>query len=268
MGLRIPRRVDFLKLTETALGPRLIFQGMKRSGNHAVINWMLGGGRFFLINNVFWLDRAMAGHYHFPVSMARVIARKRLRKFARTGFWATKNLLSVEDFSISDRLFEVQGDVTNILLVRDPENLFASRIRMASKTQKPAFSRRMDVTMQRAISIWLEHADELLGITEHLPNHIGVYFDKWVSDPAYRNLIAARLGISCEEDDIRVRAKEGGGSSFSGHKTVDSSEADNLHRRRHYLNERESALLDAVMAVPRMKETRARLLAQFGMSAP
>ena len=46
MGLRIPRRVDFLKLAETALGQRLIFQGMKRSGNHAVINWMLGGGRF------------------------------------------------------------------------------------------------------------------------------------------------------------------------------------------------------------------------------
>ena len=61
MGLRIPRRVDFLKLTETALGPRLIFQGMKRSGNHAVIDWMLGGGRVILIKNLFWLDRASAG---------------------------------------------------------------------------------------------------------------------------------------------------------------------------------------------------------------
>jgi hypothetical protein len=268
MGLRISTKVELLKFAEKALGPRWIFQGMKRSGNHAVINWMLGGGRFFFINNVFWIDRAMAGHYRFPVSMARVIARKRLRKFARTGFWATTNLLSVEDFSISTRLFEVQGEVTNILLVRDPENLFASRIRMAFKTQKPAFSRRMDVTMQRAISIWLEHADELLGTTEHLPNHIGVYFDKWVSDPGYRNLIAARLGISCQEDDISVRAKEGGGSSFSGYEIVDPSEADNLHRRRRHLNERESALLDAVMAVPRIKETRLRLLAQFGMSAP
>ncbi len=126
----------------------------------------------------------------------------------------------------------------------------------------------MDATMQRAICNWLEHADELLATTEHLQNCIGIFFDRWVSDPEYRNLIAARIVISPVQTLNSWRASQGEGSSFNGRGTVDASEVDDLRHRRHFLNERETALLDEVMAAPRIKETRLRLLAQFGMGAP
>jgi len=270
MGLRIPRRAELLKFADRAQRPCWIFHGMKRSGNHAVLNWIQSGGRFFHINNPFWIELELSnpGYFRFPIPTGHVIVRKRWRKMRRMGFRPATYLLSVEDFPISTPLFDAQNGMTNILLVRDPENLFASRIKKAFLKHRVAYPRDMDATMQRAICIWLEHADELLATTEHLQNRIGIFFDRWVSDPEYRNLIAARIGISPVQTLNSLRAKQGEGSSFNGRGTVDASEAGDLRHRRHFLNERETALLDEVMAAPRIKERRLRLLAQFGMSAP
>lgn len=242
---------------------------MKRSGNHVVINWMAGCGRFFHINNALPVSYELSEsrHFSYPVSMARVMARKRIKRIRSMGLRPATYLISVEDMPISVPLFDTQGESTNILLVRDPENLFASRIKKASAKHRAAYPRKNDATMQRAISVWLEHADELLAKTEHLQMCIGIFFDRWVCDPEYRKLIAARLGVACGEAPISQRAKEGDGSSFGGQKTVGPSEVGNLLKRRRLLNDCERTLLDQVMAAPRMQETRLRLLTHFAMNA-
>src|SRR5690606_11171397 len=116
------------------------FHGMRRSGNHVVLNWT-GLTEFpFFMNDILRNEQA-AKVLGDPVSskgfwrwFLRLCARKRMRQpLRRDGRKLVSGGLcvSLEDWPIEDPIFDPwPASCRDILLLRDPLNMFASRIRM------------------------------------------------------------------------------------------------------------------------------------------
>ncbi len=145
-----------------------------------------------------------------PLSFWQFIQREQ-----RLGFRSpSRRLISVEDMEIDQPPFQgLPANALNVILVRSAENVFASRIRKASSTRLAAYSVE-PASVKCATELWIQHAREMLGITLHLQDRIGIYFDRWVVDSDYRAQIANRLGLSCDDSSLTKQALEGGGSSF------------------------------------------------------
>ena len=113
------------------------------------------------------------------------------------------------------RLFSAtpQG-ILSILIVRDPYNLFASRIR-AAKLNLLAFSIPPSPVFNRMIDLWKAYARQFLAQTDDGPD-VPVYYNRWIASAAYRRKIADRLGIRNSDAGLDVVPDQAGGSSFDG----------------------------------------------------
>jgi hypothetical protein len=196
--------------------------GMSRSGNHCIINWITRQvhGRFCFLNcaegktNPYVTSRPLASGAPFRVNYDGFDIDRE-----RAGMFSVKDYLihSYEDcflgYACSDR-FEVDHDAFvgrsaqrfDVLVLRDPFNLFASR-------------RKMGVSMPEAtaLRIWKQHAREFLGGGRYLKhNRIPVSYNAWVTCPRYRREIADRLGLAFSDAGVDEVASCGGGSSFDG----------------------------------------------------
>lgn len=212
----------------------IIFHGLKRSGNHAVINWMRSVEDFPFHNNVapFDIYKGKGGN---------LLPWQFIQREQRRGYRSpSRRLISTEDMEITQPAFRgIPADALNVILVRSAENVFASRIRKASATRLTAYSTE-PASLKRALDLWLQHAREMLGITSHLRNRIGIYFDRWVIDRDYRSRIANQLGLPCDDAALTEQAKEGGGSSFQ----TDSS---GVLSRSSLLTSTEKDILDRLL---------------------
>lgn len=229
----------------------LLFHGMKRSGNHVVINWILSGGSFAFHNNVLPFDR-----YHGAVGIPfRRLAPAILWKEVRRGSWrASRRIISLEDTPITTpALPGGPARTRNVLIVRAPANLFASRIRKASSTEKSAYS-LAPANLHRTAELWKEHAREVLRITDYLDDPVRIYFDRWLSDATYRQLLAAEIDIVPDDKTLDHVATQGGGSSFG----IKASIGD----RPALLTEDEATLLDRLMADEEIRQLAEALAAQ------
>lgn len=204
--------------------PPVIFHGLKRSGNHVVLNWIKSDGQFQFFNNVLPLGRLIKSGRVVPVQprcLPFYLGRRTL-------------LISIEDMPVDKMLFKNAPEHTrHVVLVRDPTNLFASRIRKGFLTSRPAYPKQMDCLMHRAIKIWKEHAQLCLANLAPSEDTIGIFFDHWLVDPDYRSAIANWLKISPSEDVLQQAALEGGGSSFQD---IDSTIATSPQIRSQVLN--------------------------------
>lgn len=197
--------------------------GMSRSGNHAIIRWILqqAPGRTCFLNcaegktNPFLSARPLANGLPYETNDPHFDWERECR-----GEWSHKDLLvySYEDSFLGyvcHPVFEANYDRwlgrtcqrMDLLIVRDPFNLFASRWRAGLSVISPA-------TMVR---IWKQHAREALGQRRyrHRPN-LWIYYNRWVTDRAYRQQIAARLGLPFSDAGIDRVPDTAGGSSFDG----------------------------------------------------
>lgn len=240
--------------------PTLVVHGMKRSGNHAIIKWIMSGGNFYFINNAAPVVRelAHAGHYAFPFSTGELMRKHSLRKFLRSGFKPTSTIISFEDWPISKNLLDTQNNCKNILILRNPENLFASRIKKSFKIDHIAYPNRYNNVMKRSISIWEEHAAEFLSDTMYLDNCTCIYFDRWLTDNDYRCELANNLGIP-NSDMPDARSKEGGYSSFDGSLKVSEIGRKELLMRANKLSVTEKALFEEVMLNSNMVNLNQRI---------
>lgn len=198
--------------------------GMSRSGNHAIIDWILAqsaGATCFLNcaepgTNPFVSARALGDDEPgVRVSFAGFdIAAERSGRFSR------KDLLlhSYEDTFLGafgrgdaerqrDELVGRSRRRLDVLILRDPFNLFASRLASGIGVVSPAIAAR----------IWCQHAREFLGLRSHLgPERVLVRYTDWVSDSAYRRDLAERLGLRFDDSSASAVATCAGGSSFDG----------------------------------------------------
>lgn len=224
---------------------------MSRSGNHAVINWILSQatGRTCFIN--------CAEPKFNPFATARPLddGRSVLANYAdfdlaaeRRGEFSAKDLLiySHEDCflgTMARGAFEQQHDAmvgpsrrrADVLILRDPYNLFASRLH-------GGFG---DVSNSIAMRIWKQHAREFTGEKRYLKQRrVLISYNRWASDRAYRRRVAADLGIEFGDDSIAEVPAAGNGSSFDGRRYHGSATRMKiLERWKHFAEDRAFAAL-------------------------
>ena len=190
------------------------FIGLRRSGNHAVLNWIFKQLQHpvYFINNV---EAGMSpfrfGHLHFP--------DKEYRNEAWGNFSPKEYLIySYEDYSLKDictPYSESKHDLWvgktrkryDVLLLRDPFNLLASRLK----------KNYMDVKTpsESVVSLWIEQAKECLGETNLLKhNKIVINYNQWFRSVEYRQKLASQLGLEFSDKGFNYVSSYGGGSSF------------------------------------------------------
>ena len=118
-------------------------------------------------------------------------------------------------------------DTRYLLCLRDPFNLFASRIKQyEGRTSREQIIRNTRV----AVDLWKNHALEFIGKTRFLPNLLTVNYNEWVMHETYRRGLADRLGVAYKGEDWDRTTHEGGGSTFDK-KTIDKAEDMKLFER-------------------------------------
>ena len=238
-----------------------VLHGLKSSGNHAFVNWFRSGrGRLYHINNAFPIAKEILhdGYFDFPQNLSRFLRKRFLKRVAKVGLGAADVLISIEDFPYSEGFFRTDRELRNLLIVRSPENVFASRIHKAFKVNMPAYPRQMSEVMERSIELWINHADTLISRSGD-PGFVGVYFDSWLLDKGYRAEIAATLGINTETSVSTARSERGGGSSFHGSARLNAKDRDALTSRQNLLTGEEAALLSKVLSSARLLENKKKL---------
>ena len=197
--------------------------GMSRSGNHAIIEWILAQacGRVVFLNcaeaktNPFATARPLSERdppyrASYDIDMAGERAGRLSRKDLLVHSYEDTFLGGFGDARVEARHDEWLGASRrrfDLLIVRDPYNLFASRLESGIGGVPPRVG----------VRIWCQHACEFLGQRRHLRNErVVVSYNAWAASPIYRRNVALRLGL---EFDDRAAARVpacGGGSSFDG----------------------------------------------------
>ena len=197
--------------------------GMSRSGNHAVINWLVSHtqGRSCFLN--------CAEPKHNPFTSARPLGNGPSHVANYEGFsfelecrgrFSRKEFLiySHEDCFLGlmrngpweeqhDEWVGPSAERRDLLVLRDPYNLFASRLK-AGIGEIPAAT---------AMRIWKQHAREFAGIRRYLPNNpLMISYNRWFGEPDYRRQIARELGLTFTDAAFEEVCSTAGGSSFDG----------------------------------------------------
>ena len=190
--------------------------GLRRSGNHAIINWIRKQhtGEVWHLNNIVVSENPYRLLYE-------TYLRDHLRREALGDFVKKDCLIySYEDYSLEqilDREFEKKHDLYlgksstryDLLILRDPFNLLASRLK------KDYLEVKGD--NQTVISLWIAYAKEYLGETNFLINNkVCVNYNQWFVDVNYRQQLAEQLNCQFSDAGINQVKGHGGGSSFEG----------------------------------------------------
>jgi len=212
----------------------LCVYGLKRSGNHAIIYWLIS--LFPDLRTVFLNDVSQSKEDPF-------YGKKRCKLFGFEESKATENFHSIErdvllysfEDSPDDELLgrDYMDCVLNpemdrkrreaigpsqkrirIMILRDPFNGFSSRL----KGTKDGQLRNAQYSIQQISGFWKNMA--LRAISDEpspaFDDEFVILFNRWTSDRAYRKSICNRLSGVYSEKSMDSVPKEGGGSSFSG----------------------------------------------------
>lgn len=197
--------------------------GMSRSGNHAIINWILAQlpGKYCFLNcaepkeNPFETARPIVDDICFRANYDGFDLAAEQR-----GVFSQKDHLvySYEDCFLGmacGDAFESRRESfvgpserqTDIVILRDPFNLFASR-RRASYVTAPLYTARR---------VWKQHAREIVTGGRCLKGErVFVRYNDWARDRTYRREIADALGIAFTDAGVESVSGCGEGSSFDG----------------------------------------------------
>ncbi|NJM97764.1 MAG: hypothetical protein HC800_11935 [Phormidesmis sp. RL_2_1] len=97
----------------------------------------------------------------------------------------------------------------DVLILRDPFNLFASRLKQGFIATK---AKRMSM-----VAMWLQYAKEFVGESNYLTNHlVCISYNRWFVDASYRAQLAEHLGLTFSDLGREKVCGMGGGSSFDG----------------------------------------------------
>lgn len=218
---------------EQAQEREIRFTGLSRSGNHAIINWVINQ----LNGSYCFLNCTEPKHNPFdtarPLDETGKVFETNLPNFdleaEQAGKFSHKKFLlySHEDCFLGplhhkafkenhDRWIGKSGKFNDVLILRDPFNLFASRIKSGfiDGYENPDAVRPIsNLTLKR---IYKQHARAFLKEKNTLKNMVAINYNRWAASSIYRHQIAEELGIPFTDNGIEEVAKVAGGSSFDG----------------------------------------------------
>lgn len=198
--------------------------GLRRSGNHAVIDWLLAHYSCdkYHYNNVMLKPNGdcetTREHIDFIVGNSRDLSYK---------------IASFEDIPLGyakDHLIPAENQ---ILILRDPFNTFASRLQKVRTASDEGNHKLANQVNKNVITMWKQYAKEF--ITEDgILNPVCINFNEWVVDKSYRMALSEKLGIPFTDSGYGSKRgwKYSGGSSFQGDLQV-------LDRWRNFENDPE-----------------------------
>ena len=183
--------------------------GLRRSGNHAIIEWLIADH----LGPVLFLNEA------YPATRPN---RTRQREWnwrpgektdglgAIVYNYEDQSLLTITMDSVGRQRLKWLGPAVgrfDLLILRDPFNMLASRLQ---------WKRESLDRLRQVVGEWKIYAGEWLGDTATLHHKVPVSFNRWASDDAYRAELAQRLGLAPTDMGKARVSTYGGGSSFDG----------------------------------------------------
>ncbi len=228
--------------------------GMSRSGNHPIINWIglqFPGKRVCLLNSAQPKTNPFVTGYSggegYTIFFNNFMVNK---KWEQRQLFRKKDCLiySYEDAPLQEVIaedFEVNRETWigkslkryDLLVLRDPFNLFASRLRLRAK-----FNERPDVQRKipGLVNLWKDYAKEYLRKTNHLKNNlVTISYNSWFSSVDYRRDLANKLEIPFTDRGIEKVVSVGTGSSFDGQEFCrKAGEMKVLERWRHFVDDK------------------------------
>jgi len=189
------------------------FFGLKRSGNHAVINWLLNHFESYIhYNNCFVIGE------HIYVDGPHEITKKGCRhsdfKISILSFEDRPVLLNEKFNSSFSHVLKLKPKINNILLLRDAYNTYASR-----------YQKKLNPTMEmnwwneiwtnyNDKELWISYAKEYLEPSFFNKEVIKINFNDWFLKKEYREEISAKFEVEHSDAGLEFLATNGGGSSF------------------------------------------------------
>ena len=195
-------------------GPTLRLFGMRRSGNHAIADWLMRNapdGRSVFLNNCRPAKDPLVGFRTLAVNGKRRPARLAHRDLAAQTRDAEDGALLV--ISYEDLLPKGVVDslpCTDVLIFRSFLNWSASLLKKVQDNPAYSSSRRASIVL-RAFDTYAR----LLVLAEESDTGTkAICYDDWVvSDPARQDVLAS-LGLPLRDTDLGAVQNYGGGSSF------------------------------------------------------
>jgi len=240
------------KAAEAGYSSIYLLHGMKRSGNHGLVRWLLPQIDGSFINNAIPVGPILRGVKKLPDPMpfdAWIKGKTGLRGHGRAGL-----LIGMEDLELKVTPLASDGiGVHKLLILRRPEQMFSSRLRHASRVEMVAFPCQNNDVMRRAVSVWKQHARCFLGMDNTYPGRIAISFEAWVTDREYRRALCDAIGIDFDDRAFGGVGHEGGGSSFDGMSFDGKGHLMNILDRVSQLMPGERAVLDDIFRDPELQ---------------
>ncbi|ACK67825.1 conserved hypothetical protein [Rippkaea orientalis PCC 8801] len=196
--------------------------GLRRTGNHAIIQWLAQqqSGIIWTLNNLPVNENPYRHRYEYPEKSDPPSLVQSLRTEAWGNFTPKDCIIySYEDYSLEkvvSEQFEAKHDLYlgpsleryDVLILRDPFNLFASRLKSEKIPVKHQGKTMAD--------LWIEYAKEFLNETQYLKDNrkICINYNKWFCEEEYRREIAHQLELNFSNKGVNTVSHYGGGSSF------------------------------------------------------
>lgn len=218
------------------------FFGLQRSGNHAILNWLIGLDQ----ENTLFFNMVRPGNdlldrpsgislpdgtraYATRVRGKRVIQPEHLEWFEKNG---GRLLLSYENYPIekfstsqlNQPVFQRFGQASeekNMLVLRNPFNMLPSAEKMMRRimVREGKDEKWMINALNRRLALWKNYAFlHLNPVSLTKGEFITFLFDRWVSEKEYRDSMADKLGYTNQDRFLDFVSDAGKGSSFSGSK--------------------------------------------------
>ena len=207
-------------LDNLSIEKEIRFVGLRRSGNHALINWILrqAGERTLFFNDVD-PDR--------PFDLSRL---------AKTTPLPDDNVCHCLVYGYEDRLLDVINAIgcypqepterfrvkerLDVIVLRDPFNTFASRLKHSNvPTGASTYISGLSVPQ-----LWITYAHEFLLHTNKMTQRkIAINYNLWCKSSDYRAQIAGLLGIRFSDKGFNDVTGFGRGSSFDALRFSDAA---------------------------------------------
>jgi hypothetical protein len=152
-------------------------------------------------HKLFRQARELEGSFSYKGSLLYNIEDLDLREVATR--------MSLED---EEKWVGASRDRNDVLILRDPFNLLASRLKWAyGRFDRPSKPTLED--LRASVELWKVYAREFLGLTTYLSDRLAVGYNQWFSDRAYRDAVGQRFGFVNQDLGVSQVARWGPSTS-------------------------------------------------------